>query len=85
MQTKEEYGRDWYLDESDGTWIEDRHCCRRCLEAGKVSWADEQYSFGIYAGRWCDTCWPKSGYRDAVDPDAEFDPTYAGERIDEDY
>lgn len=37
-------------------------------------------SFGVYAGRYCnDTCWKRSGYRDATDPDAEFDPADAGE------
>jgi hypothetical protein len=45
----------------------------------------DRYSFGCYAGRWCDTHWPMSGYRDATDPDAVFDPMYAGERIEDDY
>ena len=84
-QTKEEHGRLLYLDESDGTWIDERWCCGRCLDQGRVSFADERYSFGCYAGKWCDTCWPHSGYVDATDPTAEFDPDYAGERIEADY
>ena len=51
------------------------------------AWVVEQYSFGIYAGRYCnDTCWKGSGYRDATDPDARFDPMDAGEVMEpEDY
>ena len=50
----------------------------------------EQYSFGIYAGRYCDSeddhCWRNSGYRDATDPNARFDPMDAGEVLEpEDY
>jgi hypothetical protein len=47
----------------------------------------ERYSFGIYAGRYCnDKCWGNSGYRDATDPDAKFDPMDAGEVLEpEDY
>ncbi len=75
-------GRLEYLDESDGTWIDERWTCRRCLDAGVVRWASERYSFGCYAGKYCDQCWLKSGYRDATDPDAEFSPEDAGERIE---
>ena len=76
---------------SDGdTWFDERYVCHHCLDEREAQglpyrWADDQYSFGCYAGRYCATCWPKSGYRDATDPDARFDPYYAGERIDEDY
>jgi len=43
--------------------------------------AQERYSFGIYAGRYCSTCWPLAGYRD----DSEgFDPDYAGETLEPD-
>ena len=55
----------------------------RCALPGCLSddaW--EQYSFGCYAGRWCDRHWPMSGYRDATDPDAVFDEMDAGERIE---
>lgn len=45
----------------------------------------ERYSFGAYAGLWCDRCWPQSGFRDACDPRAEFHPDDAGERLEEDY
>ena len=39
--------------------------------------ACEQYSLGIYAGRWCDKHWKTSGYRD--EPASAFDPADAGE------
>lgn len=57
--------------------------CRRC---GKPD-APEQYSFGVYAGCWCDgACWKSSGYRDAVDENETFDPMDAGEALEpEDY
>lgn len=80
----EQNGREYYLDE-DGHWIEERWCCRRCLDQGIVRCADEQYSLGVYAGKYCPKCWLKSGYVDATDPDAEFDPDYAGERMEADY
>src|SRR5215216_3280840 len=35
---------------------------------GDQKTVEERYSFGAYAGLWCDRCWPKSGYRDAVTP-----------------
>ncbi len=43
----------------------------------------ERQSFGVYAGVWCDTCWPKSGYRDAEDESETFDPMDAGEVMDD--
>jgi hypothetical protein len=58
------------------------HCQEQCAAENKpFQWADEQYSFGYYAGRYCESCWKKSGYRDATDPDAEFDESYAGESL----
>jgi hypothetical protein len=84
IQTKEEHDRLYYLD-ADGCWIEERLVCHRCLDQGIVRWADERYSFGCYAGKWCDECWPKSGYRDATDTGAVFDEMDAGERIEADY
>jgi hypothetical protein len=44
-----------------------------------------RYSFGVYAGRYCDKHWQESGYRDVDDPDAVFDPADAGERLEPDY
>jgi hypothetical protein len=73
---------------SDGSvWFDEKNVCRHCLEQREVEsrpyrWADEQYSFGVYAGRYCEECWPKSGFRDATDPDAEFDPMDAGEVLE---
>jgi len=75
---------------SDGMfWFKERLLCQHCADERKAArlpyrWANEQYSFGIYAGRYCEECWPKSGYRDATDPTARFDPADAGERIDAD-
>jgi len=78
------------LDEcSDGTcWFSERYVCQHCAEDREAAglpyrFADDQYSFGCYAGRYCEECWPRSGYRDAPDPEAEFDPSEAGERIEE--
>ena len=74
----------------DGTcWMNARDTCQHCREERESAglpyrWADERHSFGIYAGRYCDKCWLASGYRDATDPTAEFDPYYAGERLEED-
>jgi hypothetical protein len=56
----------------------EKYHCHRC-ETGLES--EDRYSFGVYAGRWCDVCWLKSGYRDAVDHSVKFDPSDAGESI----
>ena len=62
-----------------------RHCEERRSDAGKLPcMADEQYSFGCYAGMYCPDCWKTSGYRDATDEGAVFDPMDAGESLDED-
>lgn len=71
----------------DGYWCHKRNVCQYCFEQRKAEnkepkWANQQYSFGIYAGRYCDECWLKSGYRDATDPNAKFDPADAGERLE---
>ncbi len=71
----------------DGYYVSERGVCHHCIEqqeaAGKPYRENEQrYSFGIYAGRYCDECWPKSGYRDATDPTARFDPLDAGEVLE---
>lgn len=44
--------------------------------------ASEQYSLGIYAGRWCEKHWKTSGYRD--EPASAFDPADCGETYGED-
>ena len=64
-----------------------QHCREACERKGApYEYADERYSFGAYAGRYCDSCWLNSGFRDATDPDAHFDPMDAGEVLDaEDY
>jgi hypothetical protein len=59
-------------------------CCR-CADRGiDKSEGFERYSFGVYAGRYCDPCWASSGYRDVDDPTARFDPADAGERMEPD-
>lgn len=62
---------------------EDWTCAVCHLSNAEKDGVRERYSFGAYAGRYHDACWPKSGYRDAVDPSAEFDEMDAGERLDE--
>ncbi len=45
---------------------------------------EERYSLGIYAGRYHDNCWSKSGYR--KEGREGFDPADAGEAYEaEDY
>lgn len=79
-----------YQDAS-GYWMTERDTCQYCLEErraeNKPARENEvRTSFGCYAGRYCDKCWSKSGYRDATDPDVHFDPMDAGEVLEaEDY
>lgn len=86
----QKFASPYQIDEdtfSDGvSHFSERHLCQHCRESREAAkkpfrWADERYSFGYYAGKYCDECWLKSGYRDATDPDAEFDETYAGESL----
>lgn len=75
-------GRTEYFD-GEG-WILASQICSHCFEHAMdndefFAWADERYSFGVYAGKYCDQCWSRSGFRDATDPDAVFDPADAGE------
>ena len=78
------------IEFSDGQyWMNERDVCQHCrdqreAESKPYRWADERYSFNCYAGRYCDMCWPQSGYRDAADPSAEFSEADAGERLDAD-
>lgn len=67
-------------------WFDERYVCNCCRDEREANgkpyrFADEQYSLGIYAGRYCDTCWEHSGYR--KEGAEGFDPTYAGECYDE--
>lgn len=64
--------------------MSDCNYCREEREAQglplREAW--EHYSFGVYAGRYCNQCWLESGYRDATDPNAEFSELDAGERLE---
>jgi hypothetical protein len=68
-----------------GDGLEPHDGRRQCAACGKYrEYLEEYYSFGVYAGRYCDDrCWRASGYRDAVDPNARFDPADAGERLEQ--
>jgi len=70
-------------------WVGDRDVCHHCLEVKTqaeqfYNESEQRYSFGAYAGRYCDDCWKTSGYRDAGDDTAVFDPMDAGEVMYED-
>ena len=77
-----------YTELGTGEPIDPHWVCHSCADEDHMTgvWAEERYSFGIYAGKYCDTCWAQSGYRDATDPTATFDPADAGEALEpEDY
>jgi len=79
--------RDPYGYDFDAMQSESIHApTDRCGTCGKERPRDDldtRYSFGVYAGRYCDdACWSRSGYRDATDPDARFDPADAGEAME---
>ena len=44
---------------------------------------EERQSLDIYAGRWCNSHWKTSGYRD--ESASAFDPADAGESYEDDY
>lgn len=49
--------------------------------SGQVPELEEQYDpYGIYAGKWHPECWEHHGYGNF-----SFDPTYAGESLEEDW
>ncbi len=54
----------------------------RCLHDGhEGEEPEEQYDrYGIYAGRWHEECWDQFGYGGF-----EFDASYAGESLEEDW
>jgi len=63
------------VPDEEGYLYEELHC-----DCGDTDTADRRYDrYGIYAGIYCDTCWPKTSYASFV-----FDPAYAGESLDED-
>lgn len=68
-------------------WMHENSVCQHCIndQTGHYRFAEPRNSFGCYAGRYCDECWKHSGFRDATDPDAVFDPMDAGESLEPDY
>lgn len=50
---------------------------RTCTHEDCENEGFEQYSLGIYAGRYCEECWEKTGYR--KEGVSGFDPMDAGE------
>jgi hypothetical protein len=65
-----------------GAEVEPKHVCRgKHRDCG--AFAQMRYSLGLPAGRKCQACWDASGYR--KEGRSGFDPSYAGERYDEDY
>ena len=82
---------DWpEMEYSDGHhWMMEREVCKHCIDERDVAnrpyrYGQERISFGVYAGRYCDQCWPDSGYRDATDCTAEFSEMDSGESMEED-
>jgi hypothetical protein len=64
--------------ERDIEYVHDEYVC----SCGSHD-AERRYVFGIYYDLMCDKCWKKSGM-EARDREG-FDPTYAGERLEEDW
>jgi hypothetical protein len=84
--TIEEHLKHDWVELRDGTRCMERYVCHCsvCESHPKgPQFADERYSLGIYAGRYCDEGWKLAGYRDEG-PEG-FDAGYAGERYDDDY
>lgn len=84
------------FDDEGGTLAE---VCTRCyteaLDNGETEAeiaatldnnGQDRYSFGVFAGYFCDDHWRKSGYKGSTPEteDEEFDPDYAGERMEPD-
>jgi hypothetical protein len=62
------------LDAWFGACLEcSKYLCSKC---GSVE-AEQRYSLGLYAGKYCEPCWDKSGYR--KEGKEGFDPMDAGE------
>jgi len=55
----------------------------KCCKPDCPKPAQDRYSLGLPAGRYCDGHWATSGYR--TEGREGFDPTYAGERYEDDY
>ena len=78
-----------YVVVEGGFKVPANYVCHHCEEQRKAAnklpiEAEERYSFGIYAGKYCDTCWRKSGYKD--ERSTGFNPMDAGESLEpEDY
>lgn len=55
--------------------------CVRCSDKDIEVSGFDRYSLGIYAGRYCDSCWKDSGFR--KEGREGFDPLDAGESYEE--
>jgi len=74
------------FQDAEGFWMDERDVCNHCREQREAdkkpfAFGDTRTSFGYYAGKYCESCWANSGYRDATDPDAEFDEADCGESL----
>lgn len=66
-------------------WIEPGtdYINNKCRGCGPVHAIEQHDHYGISTGYWCDSCYNSSKY--PYRKDAYFDPSYAGERLDDDY
>lgn len=55
--------------------------CQECQKSWIETDVDERYYRGIYAGRFCSSCWNTAPYR--KEELEELDPIYAGKNDEE--
>ena len=72
-----------YVEYDDEGRKTGRDICTGARSEGCGKEANTQYSLGLYAGLYCEECWKDAPYR--KDGAEGFDPTYAGERYDDEY
>jgi hypothetical protein len=61
-----------------------RWACQGCDKAGEIQSLNRYDAYGIPTGAWCDDCYNDSEIY-PYHKDEYFDPTYAGESLEEDY
>lgn len=66
-------------------WIEEgtEYIYKKCRHCGTVHANERSDSYGISTGVWCEVCYNSSNY--PYRKDRYYDPSYAGERMEEDY